>query len=146
MNEEREAVSDLPPVDRRASNVLHFQRLERVELLAAKTSRQVAAHNAQIENIEDKVTGLAHAHDATRRSVDASTRATSRLATTLDRIDARIDTMFQEFGAHQLENERDRRRWPTVAIWLWGSSLTALGSIALLVWTNWPTISGWINR
>jgi septal ring factor EnvC (AmiA/AmiB activator) len=134
-----------PPPEEHAFSLRH-QRLERVELLAAKTAREISLHAAQMAHIEDRVNGLAHAHDATRRSVDQSTKATTRLSNTLDRIDARIDTLVKEFSGHQLDNERDRRRWPAVAIWLWSSSLTAIGSVALLVWTNWPMISRWLNR
>jgi hypothetical protein len=135
-----------PPPDRRASSVLHHQRLSAVELLAAKTAREVSVHTAQIGSIDDRVDGLAHAHEATLIAVRASTDASGRLSSTLERVGGRLDDLLTDYGRHVVDNEKEKRRWPTVAIWLWGSSLAAGASTLLWIWSNWETVSGWIAR
>jgi hypothetical protein len=134
-----------PPLDRRASGVLHHQRLSAVELLAAKTAREVSVHTAQIGSIDDRVDGLAHAHEATLIAVRASTDASGRLSSTLERVGGRLDNLLTDYGRHVVENEREQRKWPAVAIWLWGSTLAAAGSLVVLLWSNWEMVSGWLK-
>jgi hypothetical protein len=141
------------PIDRRASSVLHFQRLSAVEHLAAKTARQVSVHTAQIGSIDDRVDGLANAHEATLIAVRASTDASGRLSSTLEHVGGRLehvggrlDELLTDYGKHVLDNEKEKRRWPTVAVWLWGSSLAFGASMLLWIWSNWGQVSAWLPK
>lgn len=134
------------PAERTPSCGLRHQRLERVEEQVAENARLSAAQAVEIAHIRTRVEGLSQAHEATLVAVRASTEASTRLAETLESVVERVDGLVTDYNVHKVDAERDRHTWPRLAIWLWGSSLTAGFSFAALIATNWSAIAAFIRR
>lgn len=112
------------------------ERLAKVEFLARKTASTVHDHERQLTAMDDRITGLAHAHEATLIAVRASSDATSSLVTTLNKLDSRVDEWTATFSGHLLSDERARRSLPRIATALW------MSTIAMIAWVGSFYVAG----
>lgn len=112
-------------------------RVEQLEAKLAKVSLQVHDHTLDLAHLGTRISGLAHAHDATLVAVRASTEASQRLSQSWERMDGRLNELLTDYSRHKLDSEREKRTWPRLALWIWGASLTAGISLGVIVLQNW---------
>lgn len=124
---------------------VRHERLERVEALASETAQAVHGHGLRLEHIVARVDGLAHAHDATLEAVRASTAAVDRLGLAIERFDSRMDQLVDDYAAHKRSDASDRYALPRVALWLWATSIAALGSLIALGIAEWRAVVGFVR-
>lgn len=114
-----------------------FARITSLETATARVENEIGRHGAQIQHLGDKIDGLANAHQATLAAVQASTQAVDRLGHAINRFDARMDKLATDYSEHKVSAASEKYTLPRVAIWLWATSIAALGSLAALTAMEW---------
>jgi paraquat-inducible protein B len=132
---------------------LRHERLDRIEAIAQETAQTVKGHEVKLSAIDERLTGLTHAHAATLVAVEACTRSNDRLSGAIDRLEEwlksfSIDLAKQkdDLASHQYAQSRDAYALPRVVLWLWLMTITAFGSVVAFFITEWHEIISFISK